>query len=709
MDNEQRLGDAFNVKRDPTQTEYVVHLLVKGEQGASEGGSAHRRAVSTPPAQTPDGRQQQAQAQIPFQQAMNAQRHPLPNIGPQFHPGQPPFPQIIARNQQMRAGMGMQGIGQPGQGQPQGGGQVGPNAGTGQTGQQPQQSGPNEGLGQNGQQQQQGQHQHVPGRPISGQGFHMQGVGPNGQRFHIHQQMMQFPGMAMPGGQMPFGFPGMPQAPGMMPGMANHGPTPGMPQQNNGPTALDRARENMAEMRRMVDEMRNENDASEEQQRRIADIQRRAQSLNEYIDPLNLGNANTVPNAQRAAPANPAIAGNRTSLPQPFQGGLPPLYNAPRRPAIPIPQAQHVHPPSNPNDVTAYLLSGPQGPQALLFSPQHGAYTGTLALNARPQPTPTAAASHNSITTQQNLQQPQPQEQQDPVAAAAARAAAELQLRHQNAAAGGAQQDPMQALLGHFWLLMRIMIFAWFLLGSNMGWQRPLLLMAIGAGFWAVRAGVLGDGAAVRRWWEGVVGVEGLRREGERAQGAQRQARDQQREGQAPQPGQAPARGQESGAQRNAMPTPEQVAQRLLNEQRERNAQQNAWWRERIRPVERAVALFVASLWPGVGEATVRARREMEERLRAEEETERRRQEEEAAAAGDEEGNLEDGEGKKGGDGREDEGQAAETVGGEKGEGSAVASATGRADADGDGLRERRTGGESVQFGTSGSAGDSSS
>ena len=80
------------------------------------------------------------------------------------------------------------------------------------------------------------------------------------------------------------------------------------------------------------------------------------------------------------------------------------------------------------------------------------------------------------------------------------------------------------------------------------------------------------------------------------------------------------------------MPTPEEVAQRLLNQQEQANVAMNPqvqWIRERIRPAERAAALFVGSLWPGVGEAAVRAREE-EARRRAEEEVAaRRRQEEE--------------------------------------------------------------------------------
>lgn len=437
----------------------------------------------------------------------------------------------------------------------------------------------------------------------------------------------------------------------------------------------------MAEMRRVLEEMRTQNNASEEQQRRIGEVQQRAQSLNEYIDPLNLGNATSNANAQQAIPTT-AGPPNRLGVPQPFQQGLPPLYTAPRRPAVPVPpRTQHqLERPSNPNEITAYLLSSPRGPQALLFSPQHGAYTGSFAQNARPQPTPTT-----TTTTSQPNQQPEQQQQQpqDQVAQAAHRAAQELQIQHaqlhaaqanQQAQVGQDPQNPMQGLMAHFWLLFRILIFAYFLLGSNMGWQRPLMLAAIGFGFWVVRAGVLGDGAAVRRWWEGVVGVEPARPpQGEGAQHQQGALQNQ--DGQQRDAGAQPQRG---------MPTPEQVAQRLLAEQAGRNQQQHAWWRERIRSLERAVALFVASLWPGVGEATVRARREAEERRRAEEEVERRRVEEEEAARR--------GEGEKEGEneGKESGGQDGGGEGG-RGESSAVEGNEG-----GEGLRERRVDGETV-------------
>jgi len=92
------------------------------------------------------------------------------------------------------------------------------------------------------------------------------------------------------------------------------------------------------------------------------------------------------------------------------------------------------------------------------------------------------------------------------------------------------------------------------------------------------------------------------------------------------------------------MPTPEQVAQRLIDE---RNAGQNArvqQLREAIRPVERAVALFVASLWPGIGEAHVRAREQEERRRNEEEIAARRREDEERKKREEEERKTKEGE-----------------------------------------------------------------
>ena len=94
-------------------------------------------------------------------------------------------------------------------------------------------------------------------------------------------------------------------------------------------------------------------------------------------------------------------------------------------------------------------------------------------------------------------------------------------------------------------------------------------------------------------------------------------------------------------ARRNAPVTPEEAARRLLLQQRNN---QFSWARDAMRTLERGVALFVASLWPGIGERMVHAQEERErlervaaseERERQEEEERRRREEEEARRQGE--------------------------------------------------------------------------
>jgi hypothetical protein len=158
------------------------------------------------------------------------------------------------------------------------------------------------------------------------------------------------------------------------------------------------------------------------------------------------------------------------------------------------------------------------------------------------------------------------------------------------------------------------MIFAYFIIGTNMGWRRPVALATIGLGFYLIRAGLFGDGGIARRWWDGIVRVEQRPRQQAQGQGEAAVAEGEQRPGQ--------------------LPTPEELAQRLLQERQEAlNRAPLHRIREQLRPVERAGALFFASLWPGVGEAHVRAREAEERRLQEEEVEQRRREEEERQRA----------------------------------------------------------------------------
>ncbi|KAI7165883.1 hypothetical protein D0869_10767 [Hortaea werneckii] len=766
VDNEQPLADALNTKRDPSQTDYVLHLLVKPGPEAQTG---HRRGLSAPglnnaSASGNDEAQQQERI-ARFRQrteGLRQQGHmaqPTPPAGTQLPPGAIPIPpgamrvgpgmpgfgQAIAQGQQQRAAMRMHGIHgtlphQQSQEQQQNSG--------GDTN-QPQQP-------ENGQQQQHAQAPSLsngtsnpPHRPISGQGVHLEGVGPNGQRFQIHQQTLQFPhvNFGIPRQAPPPGFPNaaggaMPQLPGFQIGplpqqqqqqqqqpqpqhlhMHQRPPVvlptqPGQTQQGRPRTALDQARDNIVEMRRMLDELRNNagDNASEEERQRITNLQERVNSINSYIDPFNLHNrgdaaASAVGNEGGRASAppsgiNPGSSGthgrslfgaqpgasgslfgaqpvhhNSGSLFNGYQqpgagsfGGQPPqaaslfgpqsrqygsLFNTaapPRATSLfqsppgatlfgPQPQSQPVNPTGR-EDVSCYLLSSPSGPHALLFSPQHGTYTGgggigaTQALGLAPTPTTQPQFPGGQVAGAPG--------EADPVAAAAAQhiANAQARLAAQGGAGANAQQQqgqpaqdplagPLGQLLNHMWLLLRILIFAYFLLGSNLGWRRPVLLMLLGLGFWAVRMGVLNEGGGIRRWWDDVVGVQrGLQPQAGAQEGAQQQRQGGEAGAQVRQGENAGINGdrgqdvQQQNGRGRRMPTPEQVAQRLLHErQQQRNAQVGRL-REIVRPIERAVALFLASLWPGIGEAAVRAR-EDEERRRNEEEVARQRAAEE--------------------------------------------------------------------------------
>lgn len=602
VDEEQTIGDALNVKRDPTQGDYVVHLLVKGDGVPSRSStpSGHSRTASMPVAATNPPGAVQPQPGLPpsftqssfLQQAHMMQHH-------QAVARQLEMQQQALRQQHGVAPAPTQQTSGNGSNQTAGGqiplsGQVNAPSPT-----------PTQPAGQQPNPQQRG-----------GQGFHIQGVGPDGQRFQIQQHTIH-----VPHGQVPHAVPG--QLPfGMMPGV--HNPTngvlpPPLPQgafaqrPGTAPSALDRARENMAEMRRMLDELasqtggNNDGNAVQERRRRIEEIQGRVRSVENYIDPFRMSTATTNtgadtsrdggtrstsprPPAPAAAMQNPAwpwdvrniLSQNR----QPALLGLPPL---------PPQQAQRSLRPST--DVTAYLLSSPQGPQAILFSPEHGTYTGSMP-TTNPQPTfaPDNAAPQPLQPQQQVVAAPN-NVPADPVAQVAQRQLLEVanaQAQAGNDANGNPQAQGLQPILGHFWLLFRILVFAYFLLGTNLGWQRPLILVVIGVGFYMVRAGLLGDGGVVRRWWEGVLGAQ--------APAAA--------EGQQPAPAAA-------AGQRAPMPTPEQVAARLLNEADARRRERGNWLREQLRPVERAVALFVASLWPGIGEGYVREQRRLREEAEA--------------------------------------------------------------------------------------------
>lgn len=139
-----------------------------------------------------------------------------------------------------------------------------------------------------------------------------------------------------------------------------------------------------------------------------------------------------------------------------------------------------------------------------------------------------------------------------------------------------------------------------------MGWRRQLFFVAMSLLFYTLRLGLLGDRwARVREYLEGLLptvdGVGRQRRRGRRARTSNRQGstRSSRQEEVVP----------HGGNTTRPDPTPEDRARSLLRQRQER------LWdtvTDQFRNVERILALFVATLWPGVGERHIAARRDAE-------------------------------------------------------------------------------------------------
>ncbi|CAF9928447.1 MAG: hypothetical protein ALECFALPRED_004063 [Alectoria fallacina] len=294
-----------------------------------------------------------------------------------------------------------------------------------------------------------------------------------------------------------------------------------------------------------------------------------------------------------------------------------------------------------------YVVSSSSGPHALLVSP-HGFYTapwqfpslGTITPHSVIHPTATvpvqAQTANNSIPN--NGQQPHVDEVQfaqgqqlAPQPADAAQAAQIQQQQQVNQA-----RDLARILLplgGHIWLLIRLFGFVYFFT-AGAGWRRTMLLGLIASLVFIAQTGIFrpviqGIWDPIRRHAEGLVPLAANERPRAGADGAGNNAGNNADRG-----GTQPA---------NREPTPQEAAERLLQE---RERQDVSFVRQSFRRVERAVALFVASLVPGVGERHIAAREAAEAARQAEaQEREERARKEEEEARERQEGNSDTGEG----------------------------------------------------------------
>ncbi|KAH7406830.1 hypothetical protein DE146DRAFT_648559 [Phaeosphaeria sp. MPI-PUGE-AT-0046c] len=303
----------------------------------------------------------------------------------------------------------------------------------------------------------------------------------------------------------------------------------------------------------------------------------------------------------------------------------------------------HISPPAIPPNAPEelFLLSSPQGPVGILFD-QRGTYMTAPMVPTLPFQTFTNQFAHNRQliaglgqhivqssrlrgqaagtappANQFNNPLPTPtQTAANSQVQGEIPAAANGQARdqHQNQAAnqeanlnppanaqGG--NDRAGNIAGHLWLVFKLACFVYFFSGT--GWYKSLLLGLIAGGVYLAQIGMFEEQFnLIRRHFEAVLPVGAL---------AEQHAL----------PGTAELR-------RNM--TPEEAARRLLQQHQN---QRFGWVRESMRTVERSFAIFVASLWPGIGERMVHAQ---EERIRAERaaEEERLRLEEEERNKGEE-------------------------------------------------------------------------
>lgn len=281
---------------------------------------------------------------------------------------------------------------------------------------------------------------------------------------------------------------------------------------------------------------------------------------------------------------------------------------------------------------TMYLLSSPTGPQALLLSPS-GNFTTPLPIHTALQPQygylpnlngnvaqhfhglpPSAAGAQIQPGTanQPAQQNPHVNGQNEPGIAQI------LQIQQQQQARRANQpRDIMRVIIplgSHLWLLIRLFGFVYFFT-HGASWRRTILLSIAALLLFIAQTGAFRPFA--QRVWDPI------RRHAEAL---------------LPLAGEEPARGENAGqrghenptdsATVNRGPSPQEAADRLL---REREQQDTNLLRQGLRRIERAVALFIASLVPGVGERHIAAREAAEAARLAEEreQEERRRREEE--------------------------------------------------------------------------------
>ncbi|KFY30396.1 hypothetical protein V493_01945 [Pseudogymnoascus sp. VKM F-4281 (FW-2241)] len=340
----------------------------------------------------------------------------------------------------------------------------------------------------------------------------------------------------------------------------------------------------------------------------------------------------TQQSSQAQSQTAPSRTDNSSFSSQPPQQPFPTMH----APHLGGPTETAAHQPTPNSPAMVYILSTPSGPQALLISNTSSYYTSL--------PTPTASLPHThpAHTPPQSgepIYQPQhfqPQPRPHPQARHQAQLQAQHHAAQQHAAQHHAAQPDAPVLMGHqgnpaaagalaaqlaphIWLVIRLIGFVWFFTSGNSSWWRWCMITGLSVIFFFINTGIV-NWTPIRRHLENLIplAMPVANPEG----------------GAAGQPA-PPGAGAGTDGRAGEL-DPQRVAQRLIEQHQRQNA---GWFMSQVRRVEHATLLFLASLWPGVGERHVAAREEEDQARRRREEAaeaERVAAEEAAQAAADE-------------------------------------------------------------------------
>ncbi|KAI1620685.1 hypothetical protein EDD37DRAFT_164829 [Exophiala viscosa] len=301
------------------------------------------------------------------------------------------------------------------------------------------------------------------------------------------------------------------------------------------------------------------------------------------------------------------------NIPMPLQLPAPPHF------PLPFPQTRPLQARMSTSTPTAWILSSPNGPQAFLFAPGHGLFSNG-------QPPPRSATQHTSPGPAPTLASPPPVGQQQPPAPI------NQNGNVQNALIRPAQQpgqapvaqiqqnaennDLFNFLIHRGWLFLRLYLFM-FVFSEPGTWKRWAMILIAAIVCLQPRDGPFVRAIRVaRRHLDNLIGPPAR----PQAQPAAARQRIAENAGNADRAGQRPA-----NVRGAVQMTPEEAAARLVREHREQNPN---FWRDTFYRVEQSVALFLASLVPGVGERHIQAREEARrETQRLEEERQQAQQE----------------------------------------------------------------------------------